>query len=217
MRRSWIVVPLLFISLAGCIPVFYAYPTVSYVPGLSFGRDHDNVFAFRVDVTDDTPGPGRYEMRNLPISRSGYVGGQGKTSVDGGFDWDLIAGAFTHQTSHTLRVRLYRPGFELIEIRSWQGTQGIQWKDAKGVVAWEKTLDRLLAPSEAAPLTQAAENQFAHLEPGSASSQHQETLRFVAAEYERLATKLDLDDAEAEQACERCRAKAKCLRELADR
>jgi len=60
-------------SAVGCVPPFYAYPSVSYVPGLVFGPDHKQMHVFRLEVSDETPGPGHYLLRELALTPQGRV------------------------------------------------------------------------------------------------------------------------------------------------
>jgi hypothetical protein len=205
--------PLLLLGAVGCVPLFYAYPTLSYTPAIAFGPDHKGIYAFRVDVTDDTGGAGKYRLRNLPITRKGYLNGQGKSAVDDGYYWNCLVHTYARQISHTLRVRLYRPGYELVEIQSWHTNQAVHWQEVEGVEAREKAVDDLLCTTEGTVKAGKEAELFAHLEPGSAAEEHREVLFFASREYERLS--LAAADAEAAEVSDRCAAKAKILKKLA--
>jgi hypothetical protein len=60
------VVALLVASLSGCIPfvpVYYAYPAVSYVPSVKV-EAADEVHVFRVDIADDLSCPEFHRPNN---------------------------------------------------------------------------------------------------------------------------------------------------------
>jgi hypothetical protein len=215
-RAGWMLLPLSLVCATGCVPLFYAYPAVSYVPGINMGPSHTDAHVFRVDATEETAAPGHCRLRELPPTPGGRVYGQADTALDEGFYWNCLVYRRAWQTSHTLRVRAYRPGFTLIEICAWQGTAGIQWQPAKTVAAQEQAIDGLVAPTALA--TVAAEpDAFAHLDPGSASPSHRAALLFAAGEYDRLASRVDALEDESAEICDRLMSKAKQLRELAER
>jgi hypothetical protein len=205
----------LLAGVAGCLPLFYAYPTVSYTPAINFGPDHKGVFAFRVDVTDDSTGAGHYQLKHLPISKSGYLMGQGKSSLDDGYYWNLFVKTYARQVSHTLRVRLYRPGYELAEVQSWHTHQDVEWKEVDGIAGREQAVDALLCTTEGTIEAGPEKQPFAHLDPGSSSGEHRDTLLFAAREYERIAHVSD--DQGDTAAADRCIDKARQLHELANR
>jgi hypothetical protein len=202
------VVPLVLACAAGCLPLFYAYPTFSYVPELGLDSDHKDIAAFRVSITDDSTLPGRYRLAQLPIAGNGRVWGQGQSGINTGFG--------DKQVSHTLQVRLYRRGYRLIDIHAWQG-ESIQWTEADGSRARERAIDGLLTPTEAGLHAARKNDPLGHLEPGSVSPQHRQALLFAAGEYEYLASRMDALGEDPGGACDRCLAKAKAVRELADR
>lgn len=214
--HRWIVLPLLLLT-AGCIPLFYAYPSISYVPGINCGPDHKGAVVFRVDATEETPGPGHYQLHNIPMTQRGMVSGQARTSFDEGYYWNCISKVYASETSHTLHLRVYRPGYELIDIHAWQNGAGIQWKEARKPKDSEHAIDQLLANVAGEDVNGKEGPQFAHLEPGSVSETHHEALLFAAGEYDRLAEKMEEFQQGTPRAIARCRAKAQALRDLADR
>jgi hypothetical protein len=218
MKRAccWVVVPLLLASLVGCIPLFYAYPSISYVPTVNIGPQHQNAYAFRVDVTDTLGEPEHERFRPISISNKGYITGQGGSAIDDGIYWNCLVFCYAKQTTHTMRLRIYRQGYELLDIHSWQ-VDSINWKEVTSLAAREKAIDNLLASTRDGHVMGPDGKPFAHLEPGSTSAEQRETLLFAAAEYEHLATKILADEEDGEKSCIRCRAKAKCLHELADK
>jgi len=88
-----------------------------------------------------------------------------------------LAIQYAKQTSHTLRVRVYRPGFALVEICAWTGVQDVHWREAKTLAAQEKTIDDLLAPTVKGS-EETKRKPFAHLDPGSVSVSHHDALLF---------------------------------------
>jgi len=74
--------------------------------------------------------------------------------------------------SHSVALQLYRPGFDLVEVESWDVPQRIEWRVAADLETQEKALDQLFKPS---------------LEPGSTAEAHRQALLFGADEYDRLA------------------------------
>lgn len=180
---------------------------------MNVGQDNKHIHVFRLDVTEDSTRQGQYELRMLPMTRKGYVSGQEKTSIDHGFYWNCFGNTYAKKVRHTIRVRMYQRGYELIDIRSWQSNQPIQWKEIFGNRAQERAIDALLAPIESSSRPEQEGERFAHLKPGSVSPRHRDALLFAAAEYENLATTMEAVG-EEEGACARCRAKAKDLRKL---
>lgn len=223
-RASLILLPLLVSGVAGCVPLFYAYPSISYVPTLNIGPSHDNIYVFRIDVADDAScvdfaDPSHYRLRQVHVTPAGKVLGQSKVAIDSGFYWNGIVLTYTGHTSHTLRLRLYRAGYDAIDIRSWQGEMSLAWKDAADLESQEKAVDALLAPTQS-NFTGTLKHKeqgwsFEHLDPGSVSREHRHALLFGAGEYERLAAGMAVTG-DLETACDRCRAKASFLRNLAD-
>ncbi|MCH8043983.1 MAG: hypothetical protein IID44_09730 [Planctomycetes bacterium] len=184
-RASLLTVCLLCLPcFGGCIFPYSAYPTLDYTPAVKLGTQPGEVRAFRVDITKmvcdvgvtfssrpDVPGDQR--LREIPVTNTDEVAAQVKPSVT--FGLVIIGGAlnFLTHTSHSVAVRLYRPGFELAELKSWERVNRIAWQPAADLDAREKVLDTLL------PLDQ--------LEAGSEAATHRDALLFGAGEYDRLA------------------------------
>jgi hypothetical protein len=213
-----------FMALAGCIPfipVYYAYPTVVSVPKAYVGEGHKDVRAFRVVIKDDLSTvdlakPGSYQLSELRITKDGQVPGQVGVQFDTGFIWNCVALTYESHTNRTARVRLYRPGFDLVELVSGDPPGEVKWEEVKDLLQEEKAIDALLSPTEQSTwnrLHEATQEEpwcFAQLDPGSVSPAHRKALLFAAAEYERLAKGLVLSGAGA-----RCVAKAKWLQDHA--
>lgn len=97
---------------------------------------------------------------------------QVKPSLSYGLAYPLLVANGLSHSSHTVAVRIYRPGYELVEIASWQAPPDLRCKRVDDVFGQAHALDRLYSWP---------------LEPGSASEAHREALLFGATEYERLA------------------------------
>ena len=217
----WALAMLALSGVSGCIPLFYAYPAVSYVPAVNVGRTQEKTYAFRVDIADRKGGSGDahtetgcYLLRQLHVAKSGYVAGQAKVELDSGFYWNCFIKCFKDRTNHTVRLRFYRPGYNLVEVHSWQTEADLSWREVPEMEGREKALDALLGPSERGG-EKGTNWGFDRLAPGSASIDHRCALLFAASEYERVA-RHGLRD-EGDKVYERCLAKAKWLRDLAGR
>ena len=216
-------------GLAGCIPfvpIYYAYPTMTFVPGTNVGAEHEEVHAFRVVIADEIScpeymKPGSYRLGELPIKASGEVPGQLSMNVDTGFVWNCIALSYDEQTCHTVRIRLYRPGYDLVEITSEDTRGKIKWEKAGSAVRQEKAVDQLLAPTADSTWAQANRDRpdnhwgFDQLDPGSKNQGHRKALVFAAEQYERIA-ELAGEQMGAQAVATRCKAKAKWLRARAE-
>jgi hypothetical protein len=224
--------------LPGCfIPVPYAFPTVSFIPPVYVGDEdqaleHKDLHAYRVDIRQyfgcpDLPLPAQYFLS--PITTLGdWSSPQGKVSADWGYIWNCIALIYDGRIHHTVQLRLYRPGYELVRIRSWQMPTRVAWKRAPDLLARENALDALLAAPELGncafqdePDSKKSDGKeppwgYSLLQPGSSSVPHKETLRFAASEYDRLAALASADSGLSEIRL-RLAAKAKWLREHADK
>jgi hypothetical protein len=185
--------------LSGCVFPYCAFPKLDYTPAVKLDAQPDEVRAFRVDSImpsadlDVFAGPVYDRLSEIPVTNTDEVPGQLKPSVTYGFVVVGIALNFLTYTDHSVAVRLYRPGFDLVEIKSWERAHRVAWKPAPDLDAQEKALDGLLP--------------FGGLEPGSGSAAHKDALLFGAAEYERLAA-----GASSPEQRERLAAKASKLR-----
>jgi hypothetical protein len=156
---------------------------------------------------------------------SGRVAGtcpQAQLALDGGYIWNCIALIFSDHTCHTVRVRLYRPGYELIEVEAWTQPGDLLWLAAANASDQEIAVDDLLAPTGIGgwgkfhwtPRSRLESKMFAHLRPGWIAPQHRKSLAFAAPEYERVACLYEQVETPDHSASERCRQKARWLREL---
>src|SRR6266550_219510 len=97
----------------GCIP--YAYPKLSFVPSCDLGPDATDTHAFRLDLTADTtllvPERGEYTLSEITPRPDGSIPPQSRVTVERGVFFLTQLGRL-----HTTRVRLYRPGYQLVEL-----------------------------------------------------------------------------------------------------
>lgn len=188
--------------LSGCVLPYCAYPTLDYTPQVTLDVAPSEVHAFRVDITKPTAdldvfvGPVYESLSAIPVAHTNEVPAQVKPSVSYGFVVIGVAVNFLTHHSQSVAVRLYRPGYELVEIHSWQRVSRVAWKPASDLKTKEEAVDHLM-PLDA-------------LHQGSKSSANQAALLFGASEYERLAGS---SPCEADQV--RLAAKANALRQRA--
>jgi len=180
----------------------------------------DEVHAFRVDATDKMNGiefneMSTYIFHEVPVSSTGTVDGQTQLAVDYGMIWNWIALIYTKHTSHSVLLRLYRPGYELVEIDFWWAKSEIEWKKASGVAEQEKAIDGLLYVRAPYYGVEEDDYSFPGLATGSTTEGHRKALLFAASEYERLAAHLQAGREDTEQSGKRLLDKAGALKELA--
>lgn len=228
-RTAWRMCGLLGLLLAGCMPIGYVYPTISYVRPTSVGAARDEVAAFRVDIVDDenyfdTTEKDRYVLTPLPLNLDGSFEPQMKVGVDYGWVMNCVAAIYGSNTHHTVMVRLYRRGYHTLEVASWRKEGALRWKAAETPDEREQAIDELVSTWRTSPARlqnkYAAEGfvpprdavVFRYLSSGSASEGHLEALRFVAGEYHRLLS--ETTDAEIRA---RIEEKAKALAQIAKR
>jgi hypothetical protein len=202
-------------TLPGCLLPF-AVPKVSQTPLLNLGPEADQIHVFRVDDTLDFVDIGGVDHLTYSeiTSNSGWLLPRTKLSATYGFYVYSVL-SYPCYISHSLGLKLYRPGYELVELDSWEQPGKIVWNEAPDLASQEKVLDKLflMKPDERwDDLTSASDKC---LSPGSASPEHQRVLLFAAAEYERLASRLVANGTEEKNSRARLEAKASKLRELA--
>ncbi len=193
---------LVCVFLAGCL-VPYMYPHVQHVSGFRVPKEGSELYAFRVEAANvveaGLPRP-HYTLARLSLERGEHVPAQTDVTLDYGA---FVGGATqnpVHQ-GHSLLVRLYRPGYRLVEIRAGDPPARIAWQSVNGLAGEEEVLDSLLA-APFVPLPQVLGQKplptpvvskgWVPLDvtPGSAGAQHRDALLFAAGEYERLARKV---------------------------
>jgi hypothetical protein len=199
---------LLIPLLGGCIFPYCAYPTLAHTPAVALGAETSDVRAFRVDITkagaDLSPfdGPEFTSLAELPVTLTNEVPSQTKPSVSYGLVVIGVALNFITHTSHDLALRLYRPGYATIEVKSWERANLITWSRVTSLADQEKAVDDLFPHRQ-------------ELAAGSVSAEHRQVLLFGAAEYERLAASAAAEGGRNEGREERLLEKAQALRDLA--
>jgi hypothetical protein len=170
----------------GCVFPYCAFPTLDYTPQVKLNTPIGEVRAFRVDISNPTAdmsvfqGRGYERLSELPVSNTDEVPAQLKPSFTYGLVVIGVALNYLTYTSHSMALRLYRPGFEVTEVRSWARVSRVVWKPAADLDAQERALDSLLP--------------IGRIEKGSQSAAHRDALLFGAAEYSRLAAAAQLPD-----------------------
>jgi hypothetical protein len=211
MERQWRVavacLPLGILCLTGCL-IPYAYPNLDLIPGTDIASTDPDVHYFRIDVAAhevDLGVESRFTIDELPRRSDGGSTAQIGLSADYGFYVLGIAVNFNVGWLHTTRLRIYRPGFPLIELAPWELDllDGAQSQSRQKLVAantpinWhgqEKVIDELIrcpAVSESETMRrQNAKYKGAH-PLGTPSEQDirssPKAFAFAASEYERLA------------------------------
>lgn len=168
------------------------YPRIGYTPQLQVGPE-DEVRAFRVDAEHSTgvdlggiiPGylfprvrsvthhVGPRRLTELAISSNHVAPEQIKASLSYAHVGSLFL--LIHGAGHcreSLAVKLYRPGYKLVAVESWDLPHQPQWRPTFNLEGQEQALDALFELP---------------LEAGSISAAHRQALLFGASEYDRLA------------------------------
>jgi hypothetical protein len=200
--RWWL--PLLVCpALSGCFG--FAYPSFSETPAVNVKEGDVRAFRVLSEWTLSGPcitGPGGvwHSIEEIPVIKKTVERQQDSYLAY----YYMIFPVLNGSRSRTLTVLLYRPGYETVEIpsRSLLGAFGetkrapVVWKEAVGLEAQEKAVERIIGPF-----------------PGSWLGQ--EALRFAAQEYARLADSPFVSGPGKEKERERLRAKAKEYEALA--
>jgi len=193
----------------GCI-IPYAYPKLSYVPGCNpTGPKTTDIHAFRVDVNADCADfstTGEYTLTEITPRSDGSIPLQARLTVERGV---YLIGPLTSNIGrfHSTGVRLYSPGWKLIELNSGDPAAPIRWQLAENWSAREKAIDDLLHP----PALHRGDLDVGGPLPKLAGSTEAAKRPFVfaAAEYEQIAASVS-DPAETA----RLRDKARLLIEI---
>jgi hypothetical protein len=199
---SLLLVPL----LGGCVFPYCAYPTLSHTPDVALGPEATGVRAFRVDIrkagADLSPfdGPEFTSLAELPVTLTNEVPSQTKPSVSYGLVVIGVALNYITHTSHDLALRLYRPGYATIEVKSWDRVNQVAWSRVTSLTEQEKAVGDLFPHGQ-------------ELAAGSVSAEHRQVLLFGAAEYERLAASAEAEG--GDEGRQRLLEKARDLRDLA--
>lgn len=187
------------LPLSGCI-VPYAYPTLSYTPSLPIGAHADEVHVFRVNVENHLVDIMKFRVERIsevPLKDAGKIPSQVSPGMANGVAMYFIALNYDFRSTSTIRLRIYRPGFELIEVNSWDAAAPIEWTPARDLYAQRCALDGLFPAESIGPVPD--------------DSRQRAALSFGAAEYRRLAESA----AEGEER-EKLERRAVRLEELAD-
>ena len=157
------------LCFVGCfIPLPYGYPPWSQTC-CEFDRGNDARWS---------------EIARWPFD---VIPGQSKIDVAYGFHWNCIALVFHKHVHKKVVVRLYRPGFETVQLTFWNGANAIQWKPAVSIEDQENAVDDLLEFDPGRLVVEEAKNwKFSRIPAGSRSPEHRKALLFAASEFERL-------------------------------
>ena len=118
-------------TLPGCLFPF-AVPKVSQTPLLNLGAEADQIHAFRVDVTTNFVDIGGMDYLTFSeiAPSSGWLLPRTKLSSTYGAYVFGVALNYPLCISHSLGLKLYRPGYELVELESWEQPRKIDWNEA---------------------------------------------------------------------------------------
>jgi len=193
--------PMLF--AAGCLVPFCIGPSVGYVPSARVDADTESVHAFRV-VTSESSKFSNYggvyckesrQLTPIALATSGETKEQWHVScmhaefasllLFWGIDW--------HR--ETVSVRLYRRGYDIVELKAWEFGRHVEWHRAETLAEQAKAIDDLV-DGGSVPCHPWDSNKSV-LNPGANEDGHRLSLLFAADEYARLAAALPPDDASA--------------------
>jgi hypothetical protein len=185
-------------TTAGCfIPFPYAFPTLSQTRPVFLNKAEDTVHAFRLDLKSGYGGvefnPGNdclwREIGRWPFD---VIPPQVNFGLARGCLWHCIALDYSHHLQRTVLVRLYRPGFQTVELTFWNGAKPIEWRPANSISEQEAAIDELFAfepgivPWYDRPTKTVSNWKFGAIPAGSRSAGHKAALLFGADEFERL-------------------------------
>lgn len=131
---------------AGCL-IPYAYPKLDCVPGAHVGTTTNDVSTFRVDVSAhqaDIGEEGTFELTEIEPRYDGSLPAQFGASVERGYYVFGVALNYNVGRLHATRVRLYRPGYQLVELPAWGSTKNVAWITAPDWQSQEQAIDDLL-------------------------------------------------------------------------
>ena len=193
-----------FVSLLLLLPVLavgcfrgLAYPEFPTCPGTKLPPTADEVFAVRIDVTNERNGPtiqAATETERHTATRIDITDGKvpEQRTLTFAYWWVASTGdqPTTESRSHTVMVKLYRRGYRTIVLRPGDTAVASEWaaastprEQAVAIRDFAYAARQLVAPVKPGP----AQKTRAHLAPGSASEHHKKVLVFIAAEFERVA------------------------------
>src|SRR5262249_7774206 len=208
---------------AGCVGG-YVYPSPIYIPPTTLERPAAaSVHAFRVEILDSSgsiefSGDDEYLFSEVPVSGKGTVPAQKSVRFVRGW-WALVgAHKYSQSLNPTIRLRLYRPGYETVEFGPWERTSKLKWNPAATLAAREAAIDELISTRgtneyyEMAPEVWKNERVDHGLAAPTTDAQRA-ALLFVAGEYDRLVP--DAAERADTRTRERLQEKARQLRALA--
>jgi hypothetical protein len=209
---------LLLPMLPGCL-VPFTFPKLDQTPLVSLGTDTEEIHAFRVDVTRtyvDIGGTDQCILSEVTFAPGGWVLPRTKVSVTYGMYVVGIVLNYPTYVSHAVGLKLYRPGYDLVELDSWEFPKQVAWKQAVDLEAQEQALDRLFLMAMEDLETKRHLFGFgtfkSELAPGSESTEHQRALLFGAKEFDRLASTANPRDSNFKKVQLRLKSKAEQLR-----
>ena len=208
------------VTLHGCIPIFYAYPTLSRVPALELKNQSEKVYVFGVDKIG---GDGNFlylpweveDVRLLAIEDKPFLPSQTTLRWSSG----VLVGLFYVHNYQTSVVRLYRPGYQVIELEGalLEDTK-LEWKPAASARAQEEAIDKVIncytfnyeeaTPDQTKFQGKASPFQFLGEPRKSKLASRTELAELLANEYERIALLAAWVPAEAQ----RLKEKAELIR-----
>ena len=207
--------------LPGCL-IPYAFPKLSQTPPALLGEEATDVHAFRVDITTDfvdVGGTDHYSLSEMKSRPPRWLLPQTKVSATYGIFVLGIALNYPVFLSHSLAAKLYRPGYDLVELESWDLPVRIAWKRAEDLKSQKRALDRLFLMDREAEKTEPKQWPLIGrcLSAGAESSAHRHALLFAASEYERLAASELASGPERDGIRSELRSNAEELRKLAEK
>jgi hypothetical protein len=213
------------LGLAGCLQVPYVFPELGYAPSVDAKCKKDEVFAFRVDVTQTSEViqgvaysrgevVDRLELSHIPVASDGSTSTQMSVTFASGWRYFGFVNFVPSSTAHAMGLRFYRPGYETIVIKPGETTRELNWKRAADLNAQVQAVDDLVQGTPTQKSTAITIRQV--LEPGAKSPAHKEAILFAAGEYERLARAVSSSDPQDTQIRSRLLDSANRMRNLAD-
>lgn len=192
MPKTTAVLACLFIA-GGCFP--YMYPELHHTQRLRLDDPEGDAHAFRVDMAE-MPKEARNvtieRLCEIPVSSKEVVGSQTRSSITFGV-FMLPTLRFVNEGGETITVRVYRPGYELLECKSWEKMDDVVWTPAPTIQQQESVLDKLF-PQNGAGGIASRSPASRQLVPGSSSKAHRDALLFGASEFQRLAAKANIEE-----------------------
>lgn len=214
----------------GCLQVPFYLPEYGKVSATRPGCEPREVHAFRVDVTQkielkDGPPPEfkttgtnveNLQLTRIPLADDGTTPSQVAFNCASGWTYVGFWNFVNTCTSHAVAVRLYRPGFETIELKAGHDPREMQWHEALHLAAQERAIDNLLGANPLETSKSLSNELQRRLEPGSKSTAHRDALLFASREYERIARAVSPDELDGSAFRARLMEKSRRLKSLAD-